>query len=106
MIEPTSTGEESLPNAMATIRRGLETTPQLLNGIVVTGLIGVVVAAGGVAVPVVIQQAIDRGGLSTGEVDVGVVVGLAVTGLLIVVGTSGLALLAKRRMIVRAESGL
>jgi len=99
MIEPTTTGEETLPNAMVTIRRGLETTPQLLNGIVVTALIGLVVAAGGVAVPVVIQLAIDRGGLSSGEVEVGVVVGLAVVGLVIVLATSALALLAKRRLI-------
>ena len=47
--------------ALAVLRRGLAATPELRQGLVLTALLAVVTAAGKLAVPVLIQQTLDRG---------------------------------------------
>ncbi len=93
-------------STLSIIRRGISATPVLTDGLVVTGLLGVLFAAGQLTVPIVIQQAIDRGGLSSGNVDVDMVVGLGLIGIVAVVFSEGLGIIVKRRMVVRAEAAL
>lgn len=92
--------------ALSVIRRGLKTTPELVQGLYITVGIGLAVAAGQVIIPIVIQLAIDRGGLTTGDVDIAVVVRLVLIGLGVVVITAILGLITKRRLIFRAEKAL
>jgi hypothetical protein len=47
--------------AIAVLRLGLRATPELRDGIVITIALAVATAAGRLAVPVVIQQILDRG---------------------------------------------
>ena len=47
--------------ALQVLRRGLAVTPELREGIALTGLLAVATAAGKLAVPVLIQQILDRG---------------------------------------------
>ena len=47
--------------AVEVLRRGLAVTPELREGIVITMLMAVAMAAGSLAVPVLIQQILDRG---------------------------------------------
>lgn len=97
---------EQTESAMQVLRRGLTTTPELLQGLFATALIGVAVAIGQISIPIVIQLALDRGGLTSGEVDTAAVVRLVLIAFVVLVVTEGLALIAKRRMIVRAEASL
>ena len=92
--------------ALSVIRRGLKATPELVQGLYITVGIGLAVAAGQVVIPIVIQLAIDRGGLTSGEVDIDTVLRLVSIGLVVVVTTSILGLVTKRRLIFRAEKSL
>ncbi len=92
--------------ALEVIRRGLRVTPELLRGIWALVAVGVLYSAGQVATPIVMQLAIDRGGLADGDVDMGVVWKLALAGLVVVVGTQVLGVFMRRRMIRRAEQAL
>ncbi len=93
-------------SAFAVLRRGFSGSPQLLRGLPVTVGLGLTVAVAQMAVPVIIQLAIDRGGLSSGTVESGTVVVLVALGFA-VVGVSGvLTVVAQRRLIVRAEETL
>jgi ATP-binding cassette subfamily B protein len=65
---PTATPEEDAlrdAGAVAVLRRGLAVTPELRQGLVLTALLAVATAAGKLAVPILIQQILDRG--VTGE---------------------------------------
>ena len=56
-----------------TLRRGLALSPELYRGLAGTLLLAVVMTAGRVAVPVAIQQGIDRGLRASGGPDLGIV---------------------------------
>ena len=47
--------------AVGVLRRGVQATPELLDGLRITAGLGVVAAIGQIAAPIVIQQAIERG---------------------------------------------
>lgn len=103
----TKAGEDDeQETALSVIRRGLKTTPELVQGLFATMMIGVAVAAGQISVPIIIQLALDRGGLTSGDVNTSTVVRLVLVGLVVLIATELLALVAKRRMISRAETSL
>jgi ATP-binding cassette subfamily B protein len=52
--------------AISVLRRGLAVTPELRDGLVLTAVLAVATAAGRLAVPVLIQQILDRGVLGDG----------------------------------------
>ncbi len=61
---PDRTDEEELlrdAGAIAVLRRGLAVTPELKEGLLLTGVLAVATALGKLAVPVLIQQILDRG---------------------------------------------
>ncbi len=98
--------DQTADGAISVIKRGLRTTPELVEGLVITVLLGLAVAVGQVTIPIVIQRAIDTGGLTTGNVDIGAVVRLVGVGLVIVLFTALMGFLAKRRLVSRAEASL
>lgn len=90
----------------ATLRRGLEESPQILQGLTFTLLLAVVASAGRVVVPVAVQQTMDGGILADGGPDVSrVVVLVALAGLgLVVAGTC--TALVNIRLFKSTEAGL
>jgi len=97
------TGQDS---AVRTIGRGLETAPILRQGLGVTWLLAAIGAAGRVVVPILIQQAIDRGLDNPDGVDMDVIVQMAVIGAIVVL-VSGVAFRqAALRLGERSERAL
>ena len=91
---------------LATLRRGAEVSPQLLEGLRVTVLLALVAAGGRVVVPVAVQQTIDTGILAPGGPDVSrvaVLVGLAAV-VLLIAGTC--SALVNVRLFRSSEAGL
>lgn len=82
---------------LGTLRRGLALSPDLRNGLLGTLAFAVVSMAGRVAVPVAIQQGIDRGLLAEGGPDVGVVatVAVATAAMLVVTTACGYAMMVR-----------
>ena len=99
MTDPqTSTfGTGAADPAITTIRRGLEAAPVLRDGLGLTFALAAVGSAGRIVVPILIQQAIDKGIAGRDEVRVGLVVQLA----LIAVVAVCVAALALRTAQVR-----
>jgi ATP-binding cassette subfamily B protein len=99
----TATSQDS---AVRTIGRGLQTAPILRQGLGITWLFAAIGAGGRVVVPILIQQAIDKGIVGTDDVDVALIVKMAVAGAVAVL-ISGLALRqAAYRLGVRSEAAL
>ena len=83
-------------SAVQTIGKGVEAAPALRRGFGATFGLAMVGAAGRVVVPILVQQAIDRG-LQKDEVDVGIVAVLAAIGLGVVI----VATIAQRTAVAR-----
>jgi ATP-binding cassette, subfamily B, bacterial len=100
---------DSKETAIATIRRGLQVAPVLRSGLLVTFLLAALGSAGRIVVPILIQQAIDKGISGAdrrGTVDVSLVARLAVIGAGAVI-VSGIAFRqAAVRLGVRSERAL
>lgn len=90
----------------ATLKRGVEVTPELLHGLGVTLLLAVIAALGKISVPIAVQSAIDSGILAGGKIDTGrvaVVCALAFAAIVI----AGICTAAVNiRLFKAAESGL
>jgi ATP-binding cassette, subfamily B, bacterial len=84
-------------SAVGTIGRGLEEAPVLRQGLGVTWMFAAVGAAGRVVVPILIQQAIDRGIVGQDSVRVGLIAQFAVVAAVALV----IAAAAQRTAIVR-----
>ena len=100
---------ESSETAITTIRRGLREVPVLRNGLWVTFLLAALGSGGRVVVPILIQQAIDKGIVGVdGEdsVDVALVARLAVIGLVAVLIAGVAFRQAAVRLGVRSERAL
>jgi len=91
---------------LATLRRGVEVSPQLVQGLGVTLLLAVVASLGKVLVPIAVQQTVDTGILAEGGPDVSRVAtlaGLAAVGLLVGAACSALV---NVRLFRSSEAGL
>lgn len=99
---------QTRPGAWQLLRRGLEESPELRNGIVSTIIMGLAVAVGRMVIPVVIQRTIDQAITTTPqgrtEVDLRQVVTLTLIAAAVVVGSTIVAVIARRRMIINAEA--
>jgi putative ABC transport system ATP-binding protein len=91
--------------AIAVLRRGIATSPELRRGIGVTILLALLGGAGRVVVPVLVQQVIDRG-LVGGGVDLGTVYRLALAGMVAVVATAVITRTTRARLAVASEEAL
>lgn len=90
----------------ATVRRGLDLSPQLRRGIGVTMLLALVATAGKLLVPLVVQQTLDHGILARGGPDTGLVTRLVVFAAVAVVFTAGASYLVNVRLVTASEAGL
>ena len=95
-----------LDGALAVLRRGLAATPELKIGLVAT--VGMAIGSGGgrLAVPVLIQQILDRGVLGDGGFRPGFVYPACVVATLIVIGLFWLSRATYLRLIRAAENSL
>ncbi|WP_029202568.1 ABC transporter ATP-binding protein [Ornithinimicrobium pekingense] len=91
---------------LATLRRGLELSPELRRGLGLTVVLAVVATLGRVLIPFVVQQTTDNGILADGGPDLGFVLrAILVAGAAVVV-TSLAQYLVNVRLFTAAESGL
>lgn len=88
-----------------TLQRGWRTTPELRRGLVGTVALAFVASGGRVVVPVLVQQAIDRG-LRPGAVDVNLVSWLCVAGACAVLVSAVSNRMAVARLARRSEDAL
>lgn len=92
--------------AITILRRGLQTSPELLAGLRATIAMGLFVAIGRLAVPVLLQRAIDQGILADDGVDTAAVVRSSIAIGVIVVVTGALAYITNWRLILASEATL
>lgn len=92
--------------AISVLRRGLAASPELRAGLGFTIVLGLAAAVGRLAVPILVQQVLDRGILGEGGVDRGVVAGLGGVTVAIVLAAYVVSWTTQRRLIRRAEAAL
>lgn len=99
------TGEQI--GALATIRQGMQVSPELREGFWVTLGLAVVAACGQVVVPIAVQQTLDRGlGTEGTGPDVGFVTTMGVLAAVAIALTSAASYLMTRRLFTASERGL
>lgn len=98
------TGDVRVAGAIEVIRRGMRATPELREGAVVTILLALLGGAGRVAIPVLVQQVLDRGVLDGVRVDV--IQQLCAVAAVIVCLTAVTTFLTHRRLAVASEGSL
>lgn len=92
--------------AMATLRRGVELSPELAKGLGLTIVFAVVATLGRVLVPIAVQQAVDRGIDAPGGPDAGFVTAMVAVTAAGVVLTGISSALMTARLFRAAEHGL
>jgi len=97
--------DESRLGVLATLRRGVQLSPELLQGAWLTLLLAVVAALGKVVVPLVVQQAIDTG-TSVSDPDVPHVLALALVGVGVLLVSALCSALVNVRLFRSSEAGL
>jgi ATP-binding cassette subfamily B protein len=106
--EPTGAriGSAAVPGMWATVRRGLQLSPEMTAGIGITLLLAGLTTAGRVVVPIAVQQTVDRGILAEGGPDVARVAWLVGACAVVVVLTGVTAYLTNVRLFRTTEAGL
>ena len=99
-----STGESI--SAWRTIARGVDFSPELKEGIWLTGFFAVLATLGRVVVPIAVQQTLDRGLNGPGGPDTAFMTRMAVLAGVAIVVTSGASYLMTSRLFATAERGL
>ncbi|HEX2355966.1 MAG TPA: ABC transporter ATP-binding protein [Micromonosporaceae bacterium] len=96
---------ERAESTWRTLRRGLALSPELRSGLAGTVALAVVAMAGRVAVPVAVQQGIDRG-LRGGTPHLGVIVWVVALTACVLVVTTACGYLMMRRLFTVSETAL
>jgi ATP-binding cassette subfamily B protein len=98
---------EEIP-ALQTIRRGMEISPELRQGLGVTLLLALVATVGQVVVPITIQQTLDHGlkGGPQGGPDVGFMVRMGLLAAVAILATGVASYFMTTRLFTQAERGL
>jgi ABC-type multidrug transport system fused ATPase/permease subunit len=91
---------------LATLRRGVQISPQIVQGVGWTLALAVLAAVGRVVVPVAVQRAVDDGVLAAGGPDVARVAGLAGLAAAAVLAAAVCSALVNVRLVSRTEAGL
>ncbi len=92
--------------AFAVLRRGVAASPELRRGLVVTVAMGLAIAVGQLTIPVIIQRAFDDGRQPDGTLDIDHVLASAAVAATVIVAAAVAALIAHRRLVVRAETAI
>jgi putative ABC transport system ATP-binding protein len=100
------TGTDGRRGAVAVVRRGVRVSPELAAGLRVTVVMALASAAGRIALPVLIQQTLDRGVLGEDGFDGGFVVAACAVAALVVVAVFGVTRIAYLRLVRSAEATL
>jgi ATP-binding cassette subfamily B protein len=87
------------------LRRGWATSPELRKGFGITALCALGGAAGQSAIPILIQQMLDRG-LVHGRMQAGTLTRLSIMGALLVTGTAVADWAARKRLLTAGETAL
>jgi ABC-type multidrug transport system fused ATPase/permease subunit len=95
-----------LPSSWQMLRRGLGLSPELRVGLAGTMVLALVAMIGRVAVPVAVQQVIDRGLRAPGGPDVGVVVSIVAMTTAVLAVTATCSSLMMRRLFRVTETAL
>ncbi len=108
--------DEISEGAISVLRRGLVATPELKSGLRIVVIMGLLIAFGRLAIPVLIERSLSQGmtivdaGMqgreSEVEVNIGLVVGLSLTALVLIVFSAVGTLFVQRRLVVQAERGI
>ncbi|GAA4716917.1 ABC transporter ATP-binding protein [Phytohabitans rumicis] len=93
-------------SALATLRRGLALSPELRTGLAGTLGLAIVSMIGRAAVPVAIQQGIDRGLRAPGGPDLGLVAGIVALTVAVLAVTTLCGYLMMRRLFTVSETAL
>ncbi|HEX6874060.1 MAG TPA: ABC transporter ATP-binding protein [Nocardioidaceae bacterium] len=93
-------------SALRTIRRGIELSPQLKEGIGGTLVFAVLATIGRIVVPIAVQQTLDRGLQAPGGPNTDFVATMAVVAAVAIVVTGGASFLMTSRLFTSAETGL
>ena len=99
-------GAQAELGTLATLRRGLELSPELRRGLLVTVVLAVVATVGRVLIPFVVQQVTDHGILAEGGPDTGFVTRAIVLAAVVVAATSLAQYFVNVRLFTAAEGGL
>ena len=99
-----TTGDEI--TAWATIRRGMEYSPELSEGLRTTTLLALLGTGGRLVVPVAVQQTLDRGLAGPHGIDLGFVYAMAVVAALAIIGTAVSSYFMTARLFTASERGL
>jgi ATP-binding cassette subfamily B protein len=91
---------------LATVRRGVQVSPEMVQGFGLTAALAVVAAAGRIVVPVTVQQTVDTGILAPGGPDVNRVVLLAVAAAVALALTTACSVRVNVRLFRATEAGL
>ena len=78
-------GEYQKTGAMTVLRRGLKVSPELRSGVVITVLMALIVASGSLAIPILIQQILDKGLTGSDGLDSGFVYTSCIIALVLIV---------------------
>ncbi|RZU53001.1 ABC-type multidrug transport system fused ATPase/permease subunit [Krasilnikovia cinnamomea] len=98
--------DDRAEGAFATVRRGVALSPELRPGLAGTVALAVVAMLGRVAVPIAVQQGIDRGIRAPGGPDLGVVLTVVVVTLAALVVSTTCGYLMTRRLFTVSETAL
>jgi ABC-type multidrug transport system fused ATPase/permease subunit len=93
-------------SAWQTIRRGVELSPELREGVAGTLVLAVVSTLGRVVVPIAVQQTLDRGLGAAGGPDLDFMTSMAIVAALAIVVTTGASYFMTARLFTSAERGL
>jgi len=91
---------------LATLRRGVQVSPEIIQGLRVTFLLAVLAALGRVVVPIAVQQTVDTGVLADGGPDVERVVTLVVVAAFALLAAATCSALVNIRLFRSTEAGL
>lgn len=100
------TGALADAGAVEVLRRGLAVSPELKTGIAFTAVMALATAAGKIAVPILIQQALDRGVLDPEGFDGRFVATACIATLVLVLILYVVSRLTYRRLVLAAENTL
>lgn len=90
----------------ATLRRGVQVSPEILDGVIITLLLAVVAAGGRIVVPLAVQQTVDTGILAPGGVDTTRVVWLVSAAAIVLLLAGTCSALVNVRLFRSTEAGL
>lgn len=106
MTAPHAMAPASTLGVLATLRRGVQVSPRLVEGIGVTVLLAVLAALGRVVVPITVQQTVDTGILAEGGPDARRVALLAAAATLALLLGATCSALVNVRLFRSSEAGL